>query len=250
MEAFKILIVEDDMLIAADISSQLTREGYEVTGILPRGESAIEHVATDRPNMALMDIVLKGKMDGCETARILFEQFQLPIVFLTSNVDDATFDRAKASKPYAFVAKPFKKRELFRAIDLVRTRLIKASNALSPAKESLEEEDSIFLHDRIFVRHKDRRIKIYTQDILYLEADRSYSKIRTKERDYILSQSLKTVESKLNSDSFVRIHRSYLINLIKVDSLSDQVDFVSIGEFSLPVSRSYREGLANSLKLI
>lgn len=95
------------MLIGAKISMLLTNLGYEVSGMLPRGEEAIMHVEENRPDIILLDINLKGKMDGIETAAI-FQHKKIPVIFLTANSDEATFNRAKHTQPAAFITNPFK----------------------------------------------------------------------------------------------------------------------------------------------
>ena len=119
----KILMVEDDMIIAADISMQLTKLGYEVIGINTRGEDALNTIEHNRPDLILMDIVLSGKVNGIEAARIILEKFQVPVIFLTSNSDDATFQRAITARPYAFISKPFQKSDLERTIKLALQRI-------------------------------------------------------------------------------------------------------------------------------
>ena len=88
----KILVVEDEMIIGAKISMQLTSLGYEVTGILPRGEEAIVHVEENKPDIVLLDINLKGKFDGIETALRMQKLADIPIIYLTANADQATFN--------------------------------------------------------------------------------------------------------------------------------------------------------------
>src|SRR6478735_1532119 len=100
----KILVVEDEMIIGAKISMQLTSLGYEVTGILPRGEDAILHVKENKPDIILLDINLKGELDGIETACRVREFADIPIIYLTANSDEITFNRAKPTKPSAFIA--------------------------------------------------------------------------------------------------------------------------------------------------
>lgn len=97
--SIKILVVEDEMLIGAKIAMFLSELGYEVTAILPRAEEALTHVLENMPDMALLDVSLKGEMDGIALAEALHSAHQLPVIFLTANSDDATFQRAKAAKP-------------------------------------------------------------------------------------------------------------------------------------------------------
>lgn len=108
-QPIKILVVEDEMIIGAKVSLFLSELGYEVAGILPRAEEALLQIEENRPDIALLDINLKGSMDGIALAQVLQTEHNIPVVFLTANSDDATFQRAKATKPYAFLAKPFKK---------------------------------------------------------------------------------------------------------------------------------------------
>ena len=144
----KILMVEDDMIIAADISMQLTKLGYEVTGINTRGEDALRTVENNRPDIILMDIVLSGKMNGIETAQIILEKFQIPVIFLTSNSDDATFQQAIKAKPYAFIAKPFQKSDLERTLKLTLQRIAVERES---APENDDSEDHVSsMDDRLF----------------------------------------------------------------------------------------------------
>ncbi len=114
----KLLILEDDMIIAAKISMMATKLGFEVTGILSRGEEATVHVQQNKPDVLLIDIHLKGEMDGIEAALQIQKTSDVPIIYLTANSDDASFNRAKATHPYAFIAKPFKQLDLQRALEL------------------------------------------------------------------------------------------------------------------------------------
>ena len=158
MDSIKILIVEDEMIIGAKISMQLSNLGYQVTGILPRGEDAIVHVQESKPDLVLMDINLKRGMNGIETAAQLKQLGNIPIIYLTANADEATFNRAKATKPYAFISKPYKQLDLQRAIELTISRMAEDVNGLIVSDTS---EDSTFvLDDRIFVRNKEKMVKI------------------------------------------------------------------------------------------
>jgi len=103
----RILIVEDDMIIAANISVQLTNLGYEVIGIETRGEEAILHASANTPDIILLDINLKGRVNGIEAAIQIQKFKRIPIIYLTANSDEATFTKAKATHPYAFISKPF-----------------------------------------------------------------------------------------------------------------------------------------------
>ncbi|HRA74148.1 MAG TPA: response regulator, partial [Flavobacterium sp.] len=118
-----ILIVEDEMIIAANISLQLTHLGYEVTGIIPRAEEVLPNIRLHVPDILLLDINLKGDIDGIQLAHLIQKEFKIPIIYLTANADEAHFERAKETNPYAFISKPFKKLDLQRAIELTIIRI-------------------------------------------------------------------------------------------------------------------------------
>ena len=183
----KILVVEDEMIIGAKISMQLTNLGYEVTGILPRGEEAVLYVKENYTvDIILLDINLKGALDGIETAIQIQKQNDIPIIYLTANADEATFNRAKTTKPAAFISKPFKQLDLQRAIELTICRIAENQTGPSSGNEGSNDQHYV-LKDRIFVRLRDKMIKIMITDILYIEADRNYSRIFTQGKEYLLS---------------------------------------------------------------
>lgn len=226
---------------------QLTSLGYEVTGVLPRGEEAILHTKENKPDIILLDINLKGKLDGIETAVVLQQQGAIPIIYITANSDEATFNRAKSTKPYAFIAKPFKQLDLQRAIELTISRM--AENSSGTATENKPgEEQSFILSDRIFIRHKERMIKIMLDEILYMEADRNYSRIFTSSREYLLSTTLKTIEEKMSMKWFMRIHRSFLINITQVDEITES--HVMIAKKAVPLGSGMREQLMHQMQTL
>ncbi len=242
----KILVVEDEMIIGAKISMFLTELGYEVTGILPRAEEALVHIVENVPDIALLDIQLKGSLDGIELALILQKEHQIPVIFLTANSDEASFNRAKEAKPYAFLVKPFKKLDLQRALELTISLL--ANQSLEePSSPKSNEDNSYVLSDRIFVRYKEKMIKILFDAILYVEAERNYCRVVTKEKDYLLTMPMKSLEDKL-PPNFQRIHRSHIINLTAVDAIDEST--VMVGQKLLPLSKSLREDFLLRIKTV
>jgi DNA-binding LytR/AlgR family response regulator len=243
----KILVVEDELIIGAKISMQLTGLGYEVTGILPGGEEAILNMEENKPDIVLLDINLKGKIDGIATAVQMQKRSNTPIIYLTANSDEATFNRAKHTGPAAFISKPFKQLDLQRAIELTISRMGGNHTNNNPASSAGEERPAI-LSDRIFIRHKERMIKIMLADILYLEADRNYSRIFTREKEHLLCVTLKTIEEKLSARQFMRIHRSYIINITQVDELAES--HVMVGQKAIPMGAGIREQLLKGMQTL
>ncbi|MBF0319237.1 MAG: response regulator [Nitrospirae bacterium] len=118
MSKAKILVVEDEWIIATNLQSTLEDLGYEVTSVVLSGEEAIKHAEQERPGLVLMDITLHGEMDGIEAADSIKALYDIPVVYLTSNVDEATFERAIDTDSFGYLVKPFEKMELKYSIEL------------------------------------------------------------------------------------------------------------------------------------
>ncbi|PIE64273.1 MAG: hypothetical protein CSA26_08965 [Desulfobacterales bacterium] len=122
MTLARILIVEDEGIVAQEIKSRLEKSGYSVCAVAHDGRTAIEHAGALRPDLVLMDIRLKGQMDGIEAAGQIRERFNLPIVYLTAYTDPATLERAKVMEPFGYVVKPFETRSLMVSIEIALHR--------------------------------------------------------------------------------------------------------------------------------
>jgi two-component system, sensor histidine kinase len=113
-----ILIVEDENIVALDIKMRLESLGYRIVGVVDTGAAALESLNSIVPDLILMDIKLRGEVDGIETARIARERVEVPIIFVTAFTDESTLERAKVASPYGYIVKPFHERELRIAIEL------------------------------------------------------------------------------------------------------------------------------------
>ncbi|MDX1544125.1 MAG: response regulator [Christiangramia sp.] len=242
----KILIVEDEMIIAANISLQLNELGYEVTGIVPRGEEALMHIKSETPDILLLDINLKGSLDGIETAVKMQQTQDIPVIYLTANADEAHFNRAKETHPYAFVAKPFKKLDLQRAIELTVSQVGFKNERNSNFKP--KEDDAFILNDCVFVRHLNSMVKVNIKDILYIEAERNYCRIFTNYKEYLLVLTLKEMDKKLPAKHFLRIHRSYIINISQITEIA--TSHIVIGRKAIPINKSLKKELLERLQTI
>lgn len=234
-EKIKILIVEDEMIIGANIALQLSSLGYDVIGIIPRAEEVLPKIRENTPDILLLDIYLKGDLDGIELAHIIQKEFKIPIIYLTANADDAHFNRAKATNPYAFISKPFKKLDLQHAIELTILRIEEER------KLEVNDLDTFVMSDSIFVRSHDKMIKININDILYIEAERNYCKIHCKEKEHLIVSTLKDLEEKLNVKNLMRIHRSFIINMQHIDEIA--TSHLVISKKAIPVSPELKKQL-------
>ncbi len=118
MEKAKILVVDDEPVVAMDIQASLEDMGYSVTSLAASGTQAIEKAERDNPNLVLMDIMLKDDMTGIEAAHYISTQFDIPIIYLTANSDTETLEKAKIAEPFGYLLKPFNNRELRSTIEM------------------------------------------------------------------------------------------------------------------------------------
>jgi PAS domain S-box-containing protein len=118
MRSKRIFVVEDEAIVAADLQDRLRALGYEPVGVVAAGEEALLKVEEAQADLVLMDIQLKGSIDGVEAAERIRERLDIPIVFLTARVDEATFRRAKITAPFGYVRKPYEERELHTALEI------------------------------------------------------------------------------------------------------------------------------------
>ncbi len=192
----------------------------------------------------MLDIQLKGELDGIETARRMQLTNHIPIIYLTANTDENHFNRAKETNPYAFISKPFKKLDLQHAIELTVGRIKNENNV-----NQIQEDDCsspYILSDSIFVKRNDKMVKILIKDIYYFEADRNYCKIYSKTRECLLVMTLKDIGEKLPKEQFLRIHRSYIVNLSHVDEVAGS--HVVVLKKAIPLSKALRGKLLDRLQ--
>ncbi|MFO7977697.1 MAG: response regulator [Bacteroidales bacterium] len=250
MGKIKILVVEDESIVAKDIQGSLKKLGYLVPTTVSSGEKAIEEIEENRPDLVLMDIMLKGQMTGIEAANVIKERFNIPVIFLTAYADENTLSKAKISEPYGYIIKPFKEKELQTTIEMA---IYKAEKDEELKKERdlyhsiIENKES---KDSIFVRADYRLNKINFDDIFYVEALKDYVVINTSDNSYTTHTTMKEMVRILPSKDFVRIHRSFIVNLNKIFSIK-YPDLVIEGKMKvLPIGGLYRKELYSRLNLI
>lgn len=232
-----VIVVEDNLLLAADIIETLESFDYEVLECFTTGEEARDWLKTnhEQVDFALLDIELAGKMTGIELANFINKRFKkkkIGLIFLTAFQDDLHFRQAKRSKPAAYLFKnQIGDKDLNIAIEL----------ALANANDSQPEvpTEGYFLNDRIFVRQDSNKfVRMSISDIEVLMAEGSYTSIITNGRRYVLSESLKKVATKMTGlPQFVRIHKSYIVNINKIDAFENQ--YIEIGKDHYPIGKTY-----------
>lgn len=236
----KIVIVEDEFVIAEDIRITLQDHGYDMMAIFDRGEAALPFIIKENPDMVLVDIHLDGEMDGVELVKQLRAKANLPVVYLTANSDATTYERARDTHPNAFLIKPFASANLLASVDLALFNFSEGTivEKINKNLSSHLTEQELVINQSLFVKINGRFKKIHGDEILFIEASGSYLNIQTSGERYTLSQNLAHFQKKTPLANLVRIHRSYIINVDKVEFFEES--FVFIRNHKLPLSDNFK----------
>lgn len=220
----RVLIVEDDPITRLDLKETLSAEGFEVSGTAASFEQAYKLFRDKKPDVLLVDIKLQGELDGIEFVKVIKEESDVdfPTVYLSANSDRQTRTRAFETNPSIFLNKPFNSKDLLISLEL-------AFNNYSDN------------NDLLFIKTADDYIKIAGKDILFVQADGSYCKIVTSDNSYMMSINLNRCADKMKEGKFIRVHRSFLLNIEKITAVNHQNAF--IGQDQFPIGRKYKENV-------
>jgi len=375
MSNTRILVVEDESIVAKDIQNTLVKLGYEVPVTASSAASAYEKLEMIKPDLVFLDIKLKGEEDGIHIAEHIKEKYNIPVIFLTSYVDQATLDRAKVTEPYGYIVKPFNESDLKTTVEMalfkfgrdreVRDREQRLVNALAKVDESIiiidvdgrisylnekaenllgygsnsavgidifqlinietegsvgikkdqlmesmknnkpveieecfliikrdnssvalafsaspvhdeknqylgaalvlgekgnekapqneEAMQAVFLDNQViqnsfFVKKGSMLVKVYLDNIQWIQAMDNYVIIQTTVDQFVIHSTMKDIESKLPTARFLRVHRSYIIPIEKINVLDENT--VLIGDKTIPIGKSYKENFMARLNFL
>ena len=376
MNKTRILVVEDESIVAKDIQKTLEKLGYEVPATASSAASAYEKLEQIEPDLVFLDIKLKGEEDGIHIAGHIKEKYNIPVIFLTSYVDQETLDRAKVTEPYGYIVKPFNESDLKTTVEMAlfkfsRDREVRASeqrlaNALGKVEEAIIVTDTegritylnekagnllgygvasaigldvfqlmaiemeggnglrkeqlydamkkdevieleecfvivkrdnssvgssfsassvhdeknqylgaalvigekqagaerpvanaemqmTFLDNQViqnsfFVKKGSMLVKVYLDNIQWIQAMDNYVIIQTTADQFVIHSTMKDIENKLPTSRFLRVHRSYIIPIEKINVLDENT--VLIGDKTIPIGKSYKEAFMARLNFL
>lgn len=245
-----ILVTEDEIIVRKDIERCLTNLGYNVVATADNGEDAIELALKHKPDLALMDIMIKGDMNGIAAAEEIKRNIDIPVVFLTAYADENTLNEAKMAEPHGYILKPFKDVDIQTAIEMALHKHSKEQELKleSDFLRSLAEHKADA--DVIFVKNRSRLVRVKHEDLLFVEALKDYVVVHTRQESYTIHSTMKEVEQKLNPRQFVRVHRSFIVNIDAVESIKYAMITIEGMEKEIPVGGSYKELLAQRINLL
>ncbi len=254
MSQIRILIVEDERLYGDLLCEYLETLGYEPLGPAPTAAQGLALFDALEPDLVLLDIGLRGDVDGIGLATQLLARRRLPLIFITAFTDRATFERARAVGPVAFITKPFDALTVQNAVELALYNF--GAPPAAPGQPLLpppppDERPDLLIADAFFLRDRLGLIKVLHQEVLYVEAGNKHAVlVRTNGHRHALRMALRDMVRLLDGRRFVQVHRSFAINVGYLESVNP-VDFtLCVGGQTLPLGRSYKEELLRRLHLL
>jgi len=231
MQSLKVLIVEDEILVAKTIQMYLEERCHSVSDIVISYEEAIDTIGKNAPDIILLDIKLYGTKSGIELAKTLNSYAtSIPFIFLTSQLDERILDNAMLAKPHGYLVKPIQKETLWTTIELAFKKV------------SAEQENS-----KIKIVEGSKIYLLSMQEILYIKVDHVYILIFLVTDEVLhLRMALKDIINLLDENIFVQCHRSYIINIEHITYFDGNI--LTISNSHIPVSRTYKNELKVKLK--
>ena len=228
MKSFKIQIVEDELIMATYLQFVLSDLGYEVTGVSSNFEDAMKQVEVRKPHLVLLDIKLKGKKTGLDIANELKEN-KIPFVFITSLYEEEVIKDARSTMPLGYIIKPFTKNDIYSTVEMAIGHIEGQSKGKT-----------------LFLPLGRSKVRVEVEDVLYVEAQGSYSTIFDNKNKVILRKTLKQVASDLlHFPEFIRIHKSYLVNFNHIAGKTSGFVILSNGQ-EIPIGRAYAAELKSA----
>ena len=262
----RVLVVEDEPLYWLQLQACLLDLGMQALGPAADAAHALALYAEHAPDMVLLDVGLSGDTDGIALAAALRAAAPaLPLLFITSATDRPTFERARAVGPVAYLHKPFTLVSVQHAVELalqgpeVRPRpatpaplpAAAATALAAPAAPESPWAEDVLLRGSFFVKHQQRLLRIARANVLAIEATNNYSVLRTADgQQYLLSLSLNRAAEMLGEGEFVRVHRSWLVNMDLVSEVSLTDNVIHTGKLIVPIGVTARAELIRRLPLL
>jgi DNA-binding LytR/AlgR family response regulator len=236
----KVLIAEDDLIYANTLEILFTEMNYESIKLVHNGEELLKLLPILKPDLLVLDIHIEGNLDGIEVAEKVHEfNPYIPVIFITSHQDNTLFQRAKSTKPYAFLIKPFDQKTLLRTIEL----------AFQQYQTQITLLPEVFLPDSLFIKIDQIHKKIYFSEIGYIEADDHYLNIITQKRKYLVRFTLYQLLEKLPEHLFLQISRRHIIHIHQVSEMDTENHQLTIFNEKIPFSKRRKQEILDRLIL-
>ncbi len=242
----RILIVEDEVSYQLDLEMMLDEMEYNVIGIVDNSEDAMEVIHSQKPDLVLMDIDIKGKLTGLEIGEKT-AHLGIPFIYITNHNNREMYEKAKVSNLASYMVKPVNPITFESTLDAVAQKIIdeqKNQDFLNNKGINLDTQN------KLLIKHNKLYHLVQFKDILYVEASDGYTYVHLKHKSLISNLRLTDLEQLLPPDKFIKTHRSYLMN-IQFCKAIDPADNVIIMENNkqIPISRAMKKKIMEIMNL-
>jgi len=243
MDNINVLIIEDTPAESDALVKVLTENNYNIVGVAQTHQEALTLFYQNAIDIVVIDVFLDGKPDGitfAETINIV-PNGQKPFVFLTSSKDRQIFDRAKLTKPFSFLLKPFNELEILYALEMAVEKFYEQTNVFHS-----EDQNTVISSDTLFIKKNKVLKKVQIKDILYIEVEDRYCNIITETEKFVILISLTKIIQLLDAAKFCQTHRNYIVNLSKIEQINVNDNLIILkGNHKVTLSDKYKDFVKN-----
>jgi len=244
MSKIRVLAIEDDPIHQDKLRMVMDALGFDLIDVVEDPAQLLGIINATKPDVMLMDIDLGNDVSGIDLVEKVNEVHDIPIVFLTSFIDDQTFHEAKKTLPAAYLTKPYKAENLNRAVELA---VLTSQNKLFG---SANRKNQLRVKENLFIKNGNILTKVAISDIKFIEAYDKYCYINIPGQKYMLKERLKNILLQLPESQFCQIHRSYIINISAIESIDLQQNKLIIMGKAIGIGKTYRQNLFANVSLL
>ncbi len=243
MDNINVLIIEDTPEQSDALVKVLLENNYNIAGVAVNFTDALKLFYETSVDVIIIDVFLDGKPDGITFAESIniIPQASKPFVFLTSSQDRQIFERAKLTRPFILLMKPFNELEILYAIEMAVEKFYEQTNVFLS-----EEQNTVISNDSLFIKKKNSLKKVALEDILYIEVEERYCNIITEKEKFVILISLTKISELLDKNKFIKTHRNTIVNSVKIEEifLTDNLIILK-GNHRINLSDTYKDFIKN-----
>lgn len=239
MNPINILLVEDDVEQSNVLVNTLTQHKFQVFNVARTHKEALQIFLNEKVDLLIIDIFLNGHPDGILLAETLeaMENRVKPFIFLTSSIDRQVFERAKLTRPFAYLVKPYNELELLYTIEKAIEQFYEQQDALS-----VEDENAVIGDEYLFIKKGKSLKKVHISEIVYVEVEEKYCNIITEKEKFVILISLIKILELLDSPKFCRTHRNFIVNTDKIQEIVPRDNLILLtGNHKATLSDKYKD---------